>query len=114
MWSCGAPEQRLRLFGGGLVRFGEVTLAKDIKVYFMVLETLGSVELTRVPTGCCDSTSQKGIDLSLSSQDQLDEVAKQLNERPQRLSPTQRLLSVITILLRRPVESTADSDPSNW
>jgi len=86
--------------GKELADYRRFTLATDIQVYFCDPQSpwqRGSNENTN---GLLRQYFPKGIDLSVFSQDKLDEVARQLNERPRKTLNFETPPSVIDRLLR--------------
>ena len=53
-----------------------------IQVYFCDPVNPGNEVLTRTPMGCCASTCPEGTDLTVHSQEELDHIARSLNNRP--------------------------------
>jgi IS30 family transposase len=85
------------------------TLATDIQVYFCDPHNPWQRGWNENTNGLLRQYFPKGLDLSTYSQDQLDDVARRLNERPRKTLNYRHLPNDFSRLLRRPVESAVES-----
>ena len=72
------------------------SVATDVKVYFCDPQSpMAARHQRKTPIGCCANTCPKKTDLSLHTQEELDEIALRLNQRPRKTlefqTPTSKL-----------------------
>jgi IS30 family transposase len=107
------PDERLKSLtwdrGKEMAEHKRFTLATDAAVYFCDPQS-------PLQRGSNENTNRllrqyfpKGTNLAVHSQERLDEIARQLNQRPRKRSVTKRRQSALKHVLRRPTESAVES-----
>ena len=88
--------------GAELALHRDITASLDMQVYFCDPHSPWQRGTNENTTDCCASTFQKGTDLSAYSQDYLDAVADELNDRPRKTldwaKPSERIIELLNAM----------------